>query len=152
MYIMYWCLLTFRYVCMLLLRSFAQHERWHSKGWVFRSFSGFTFRTDKRSSGTGPFTQSQSMGGWLLRLVMCLSRHVPKQLHPIYGDSGDSILGWKTTNLFLIASEPLGQNQHQIWFEKNKQLVMEVEPPNKSLAHQSIVESSIGVMPIPLFG
>ena len=53
---------------------------------------------------------------------------------------------------FLIASEPLGQNQHQIWFEKNKQLVMEVEPPNKSLAHQSIVESSIGVMPIPLFG
>lgn len=53
-------------------------------------------------------------------------------------------LGWKTTN-FLIASEPLGQNQHQIWFEKNKQLVTEVEPPNKSLAHQSIVESSIGV-------
>lgn len=53
---------------------------------------------------------------------------------------------------FLIASEPLGQNQHQIWFEKNKQLVTEVEPPNKSLAHQSIVESSIGVMPIPLFG
>lgn len=63
---------------------------------VFRE----TFRTDKRSSGTGPFTQSQSMGGWLLRLVMCLSRHVPKELHPIYGDSGDSILGWKTTNLF----------------------------------------------------
>ena len=43
----------------------------------FSEFFGFHL-PDKRSSGTGPFTQSQSMGGWLLRLVMCLSRHGPK--------------------------------------------------------------------------
>ena len=40
-------------------------------------FFGFHL-PDKRTSGTGPCTPSQSMGGWLLRLVVCFSRHVPR--------------------------------------------------------------------------